>query len=117
MKNHKLYFKVYEILREIPRGKVTTYGIIAEYLGNKKMARVVGNILHVNPDGQKYPCYKVVNSKGRLAENFGLGGIEVQRARLEAEGIKVENYRVDLSKYLWDGPAENTKGNSKSGGL
>ena len=56
--------KVYEYLRTIPKGKVVTYGQIAEYLGNKKFVRIVGNILHVNPDPIKYPCYKVVNSKG-----------------------------------------------------
>ena len=45
--------KVYEFLRTIPKGKVVTYGQIAEYLGNKKLARVVGNILHNNPDKDK----------------------------------------------------------------
>ena len=56
--------KVYEFLKIIPQGKVVTYGQIAEYLGNKNLARVVGNILHNNPNEEKYPCYKVVNSKG-----------------------------------------------------
>ena len=90
---------VYQYLRVIPRGKVATYGQIAEYLGNRKLARVVGNILHVNPDPIKNPCYKVVNSKGHLAKNFGDGGIEVQRKRLEEDGIKVVDYCVDLKKY------------------
>ena len=56
--------QVYEYLRTIPQGKVVTYGQIAEYLGNKNLARVVGNILHNNPDENKYPCYKVVDSRG-----------------------------------------------------
>ena len=91
--------KVYEFLRTIPKGKVVTYGQIAEYLGNKRLARVVGNILHNNPDEKKYPCYKVVDSKGNLSNNFAFGGIEKQKEKLEKEGIIVENYKVDLEKY------------------
>ena len=91
--------EVYEFLLTIPKGKVVTYGQIAEYLGNKKLARVVGNILHNNPNEEKYPCYKVVNSKGGLSNNFAFGGIEKQKEKLEREGIVVKNYRVDLNKY------------------
>ncbi|MCQ2249274.1 MAG: MGMT family protein [Treponema sp.] len=78
----------------------TTYGQIAEHLGNKKMSRAVGNILHANPLPDYYPCYKVVNAKGLLAKNFGLG-IEEQKRRLEKDGIKVEDYRVDLEICQW----------------
>ena len=93
--------KVYNYLTRIPKGYVVTYGQIAEYLGNKKLSRVVGNILHTNPNPIKYPCYKVVNQKGYLSKNFGDGGIEVQRKRLEQDGIEVINNQVDLSKYLY----------------
>ncbi len=93
--------EVYKYLKMIPRGKVVTYGQIAEYLGNKKLCRVVGNILHNNPDPINQPCYKVVNSKGQLSKNFGDGGIEVQKQRLESDGIEVINYKVDLSKYKY----------------
>lgn len=92
--------KVYDYLRTIPKGKVVTYGQIAEHLGNKKMSRAVGNILHANPLPDYYPCYKVVNAKGLLAKNFGLG-IEEQKRRLEKDGIKVEDYRVDLEICQW----------------
>lgn len=91
--------KVYEFLRTIPNGKVVTYGQIAEYLGNKNLARVVGNILHNNIDEHKYPCYKVVNSKGNLSKNFAFGGIEKQKEKLEKDGIVVVDYKVDLNKY------------------
>ena len=91
--------KVYEFLRIIPKGKVVTYGQIAEYLGNKHLARVVGNILHNNPDEYKYPCYKVVDSKGNLSRHFAFGGIEKQKEKLEKEGIIVNGYKVDLNKY------------------
>ena len=87
--------KVYEYLLTIPKGKVVTYKQIAEYLGNPKLARAVGNILHKNPDENKYPCYKVVNSKGRLSENFAFGGIEVQKEKLESENIEIFNNCVD----------------------
>ena len=91
--------KLYDLLTEIPRGKVVTYGKLAEMLGNKSWARAVGNALHTNSDGDKYPCYKVVNSKGELSPAYAFGGIEVQKRRLEADGIKVENGKVDFKKY------------------
>lgn len=91
--------EVYKFLLKIPKGKVVTYRQIAEYLGNPNLSRVVGNILHNNPDEDKYPCYKVVNSKGELSKHFAFGGIEKQKEKLESERIEVYNYIVDLSKY------------------
>lgn len=73
MKRHIDKQIVYEYLATIPKGKVTTYGKIAEYLGNKNLARTVGNILHSNLDGEKYPCYKIVNSRGKLSEKYAFG--------------------------------------------
>jgi alkylated DNA nucleotide flippase Atl1 len=93
--------KVYEYLLTIPKDKVVTYKQVAESLGNKGLARVVGNILHKNPDGDKYPCYKVLNSKGELAEAFVFGGKSIQKERLEKDGIKVINNKVDLNLYQW----------------
>ena len=91
--------EVYDFLTRIPKGKVVTYGMIGEYLGNVHFARSVGNILHDNPDGEKYPCYKVVNGKGELSCAYAFGGIDEQKRRLEADGIVVEDYTVDLEKY------------------
>lgn len=91
--------QVYDYLLTIPYGHVATYGQIARKLGNPHLARVIGNILHANPDPVRYPCYKVVNSCGRLAPAFGDGGPAVQQARLEKEGIRVINGHVDLAKY------------------
>ena len=92
--------KVYAYLKTIPAGKVTTYGGIAEFLGNKHYARTVGNILHENPDPSRYPCHRVVSSKGRMAEHYAFGGAEAQRKRLESEGVVFEeNGTVDLKKY------------------
>ena len=91
--------QVYEFLRTIPKGKVVTYGQIAEHCGNKRAARAVGNILHNNPDGETYPCYKVVDGKGNLSEHYAFGGIEKQKEKLESDGIAVSGWRVDLKKY------------------
>ena len=59
--------RIYEILKTIPKGKVSTYGEIAKYLGNKNMARAVGNALHRNPDPETIPCHRVVNYKGEIS--------------------------------------------------
>ena len=93
--------KVYKYLTLIPKGKVVTYRQVAEYLGNRYLARYVGNVLHENPDGDKYPCYKVVNSKGYLAPSFVFGGVDEQKRRLESDGVEVVGNRVDLKKYKW----------------
>lgn len=91
--------QVLNYLLTIPKGKVVTYGQIAEAIGCPGGARAVGNALHKNPDGNRYPCYKVVNSKGELSGRFAFGGITVQQEKLEADGIKVINSYVDLAKY------------------
>lgn len=90
---------VFDYLTKIPFGKVVTYSQIARDLGNEKAARAVGNILHTNKDVKKYPCYRVVSSKGKLAENYAFGGAKGQKELLEAEGIEVRDGKVDLKKY------------------
>ena len=91
--------KLYELLTTVPRGHVITYAQLAELLGNRQWARTVGSALHKNPDGERYPCYKVVNSKGRLSRRYAFGGIDEQRHRLQAEGITVDKDTVDLNRY------------------
>ena len=88
---------------QIPYGKVATYGQIATMAGNGRAARAVGNALHINPAPDVIPCYRVVNSKGRLAPHFAFGGSDVQKELLEAEGIEVINDMVDLKKYQYRG--------------
>jgi O-6-methylguanine DNA methyltransferase len=94
--------QIWRYLRSIPKGRVVTYGQIAAYLGNPKLARAVGNALHRNPDGDKNPCYKVVSASGKLAAQYAFGGMAAQKQRLERDGILVENDRVNLSIYRWD---------------
>ena len=91
--------RIYEAVKKIPRGQVATYGQVAELAGDRKMARAVGNALHRNPDPENIPCYRVVNARGELAGEFAFGGAGKQAAILEADGIKVINGKVDLTKY------------------
>lgn len=98
-----MHHPLYQLLQEIPPGKVATYGQLAEKLGSKNLARAVGNLLHKNPDGNRFPCYKVVNRKGQLSPSYAFGGIQEQKRRLEAEGIAVVDNAVDLDRFLWDG--------------
>lgn len=92
--------QVYAFLKTIPEGKVVTYGQIALSLGNKNLARVVGNMLHQNPDPENIPCHRVVNSKGEVSVAFAFGGSDAQRKLLEKEGVIFEsNGKIDLEKY------------------
>lgn len=91
--------RIYEAVKKIPAGKVATYGHVAAMAGNPKMSRAVGNALHKNPDPENILCFRVVNSKGELSGAFAFGGENEQKKRLEADGIKVEDGRVELSRY------------------
>ena len=79
--------KVYLVVKDIPRGKVASYGSVARLVGNKSMSRQVGWALHVNPDPDNIPCHRVVFKDGSLSEAFAFGGRNAQRALLEKEGV------------------------------
>lgn len=99
----KFFEQVYENLKKVPKGKVTTYGALARICGNPRMSRQVGWALHVNPDNSVIPCHRVVNREGYLSGGFAFGGIEAQKMLLENEGIEVsEDFKVDLKKYLYE---------------
>ena len=94
--------KIYECVKQIPEGKVATYGQIALLAGNPRWARVVGYALHVNPDPSTIKCHRVVNREGRVSEAFAFGGMNMQIALLRKEGVEVsDNGYVDLKKYQW----------------
>ena len=93
--------RIYEVVKKIPKGKVATYGQVAELAGDKRMARAVGNALHKNSDPDNIPCFRVVNAKGELAGEFAFGGAGEQAKLLEADGIEVTDGRVNLEKYQW----------------
>ena len=91
--------RIYEAVKKIPYGHVATYGQVAAMAGNPKMSRAVGNALHKNPDPDNIPCYRVVNSKGELADAFVFGGVNVQAKLLANEGVEVYENKVDLKRF------------------
>lgn len=89
---------VFDIVAQIPRGCVTTYGIIAAWAGWPSHARMVGRILHYTPGAECLPCHRVVNIAGRTAP-----GWSQQRTLLEHEGVTFKsNGHVDMSRHLWE---------------
>ena len=90
--------KLEQLLLQVPKGKITTYKEIAHAM-NMKGYRFVGQLLNKNPHPEKYPCYKVVNSDGKLG-GFALGEAEKIK-RLEADGITIKKGKVvDFSSRL-----------------
>jgi len=96
----KTFFEqVYDLVKQVPAGKVVTYGQIAKKLGTRD-ARKVGWALHANKEDSGVPCHRVVNQKGGLAINFAFYGDMEQRRRLEEEGVSFsEKNLVDLKKH------------------
>lgn len=94
--------RIYEIVKQIPKGKVASYGRVAALAGNPAWSRVVGYALHVNPDPDSIPCYRVVTKDGKLSEAFAFGGINMQRELLEKDGVGfLADGRVDMDKFEW----------------
>jgi methylated-DNA-protein-cysteine methyltransferase-like protein len=102
--------RVFEVVRQVPPGRVITYGLIARLLGEPRKARQVGWAMAAGPsDGLPLAAHRVINARGELSGGPAFGGYHVQRQRLEAEGVVFEaDGRVDLERYLWlpgdDGP-------------
>jgi len=99
MKREEFYKEVYEIVKQIPKGKVTTYGTVARLLGQPQRSRMVGQALHYASFFTDAPCHRVVNSRGRLAPGWKEHG-----ALLKKEGVRIkENGYVDLKDHIWEG--------------
>lgn len=104
MHPEKLSFfeKVYEVARQIPYGRVTSYGAIAEFLGSKGSARMVGwamNACHNRPD---VPAHRVVNRHGLLTGKHHFPGTNLMQQLLESEGITIQNNQIqDFSLVFW----------------
>lgn len=95
---------IYNVVKKIPYGKVSTYGQVALLAGNPHWSRVVGYALHVNPDPERIPCYRVVNRFGRVSDAFAFGGKNRQIELLRSEGVDVnDDGIVNLRKHLWRG--------------
>ena len=91
--------RTYTITSQIPKGKVLTYKTLAK-LAEVSNPRLVGMYLHRNPY-QNIPCYRVVNSQGKVAKTYAFGGGNVQLKKLQKDGIKDKKRKIDLSIYLW----------------
>ena len=89
---------VMNIVAQIPRGKVTTYGTIAAWAGWPSHSRMVGRTLHYTPGAEQLPCHRVVNKEGRTAP-----GWLQHRPLLESEGITFKsNGHVDMQRHFWE---------------
>lgn len=98
--------KVYDVVRLIPYGRVTSYGVIANYLGAKRSARMVGYAMN-SSHGKDVPAHRVVNRKGLLTGKHHFEGTNLMQQLLENEGITViDNQIQDLDSVIWD-PAKH----------
>jgi methylated-DNA-protein-cysteine methyltransferase-like protein len=97
------HLQIWEAVRCIPKGKVSTYGGIARLSGNVGQARLVGYALHALPSGSDVPWHRVINSQGRVSFRKKGGSHERQRLLLRKEGIVFEGEKVDLSRFGWPG--------------
>jgi len=100
-KSSDFYSRVYELVRCIPIGKVTTYGIIAEFLGSKGSSRMVGWALNAVIDRIDIPCHRVVNRLGELSGKMHFDHPMQMKDRLLEENITFIGETVDLPKHLW----------------
>jgi len=93
--------RVIALIKTIPRGKVTTYGLIAAAAGNQCGARQVARLLHSSADKYRLPWQRVVNIKGRIPPRLSMGHVE-QRQLLELEGIEFgDDDSIDFARFLW----------------
>ena len=101
MKNATFSQRIIEVVKRIPKGKVATYGQIADLGGNHRAARQVVRVLHSSSKKEGLPWHRVINSKGKISLKPGQG-FELQISLLEAEGITLdEDGIIDLNTYLW----------------
>ena len=101
--NENFFERVYEIVRQIPEGKVTSYGAIAKALGAARSARMVGWAMNASHNLDDVPAHRVVNRIGMLSGKHHFEGTNLMQQLLENEGIKVvENQIIDFEKHFWE---------------
>jgi methylated-DNA-protein-cysteine methyltransferase-like protein len=98
------FFKVYEVVKKIPYGRVTSYGAIARYLGTAGSSRMVGWAMNSSHNSlQSIPAHRVVNRNGLLTGKRHFGGTNIMQQLLESEGVKIENDRItNFTEVFWD---------------
>ena len=95
--------KVYAVVKQIPYGRVSTYGAIANYLGSKKSARVVGWAMNESHQKKNIPAHRVVNRVGLLTGKKHLFGINLMKQLLENEGMIIDNNQIkNFNNFFWD---------------
>ena len=104
MEREGFFDRVYEVVRQVPAGRVVSYGQVAALVGEPRKARFVGFAMHASPGmAGGVPCHRVVFKDGSLAPGFAFGGPDVQREMLEAEGVLFRpNGKVDMRKCAWE---------------
>lgn len=102
MKSENFFDRVYAIVKQIPAGKVTSYGAIAKALGTAKSARMVGWAMNASHNLQNIPAHRVVNQKGLLTGKHHFDGTNLMQQLLENEGIEViDNQIQNFEKHFW----------------
>lgn len=105
MSSSDFYEKVYEVVRQVPYGRVTSYGAIARYLGAARSSRMVGYAMNMSHT-KDVPAHRVVNRMGVLTGKHHFPGINLMQQLLENEGIVVVDDQVkDFDRFFWD-PSE-----------
>jgi len=102
MDNDNFFERVYKVVRQIPYGKVTSYGAIAKVLGSAQSARMVGWAMNASHNMEDIPAHRVVNRKGLLTGKHHFDGTSLMQQLLENEGIEVVDHQiVDFEKHFW----------------
>ena len=98
----KRYELIWSVVRRIPKGRVATYGQIAELAGLEGHARQVGYALHNLPEASHVPWHRVINARGEISPRSAGDSHELQRMLLEGEGVEIDpRGRIDLKQFRW----------------
>lgn len=106
-KSKDFFADVFDVVREIPKGKVTSYGAIAKYLGAPRSSRMVGWAMNASHQQKNIPAHRVVNRNGLLTGKMHFPTPDLMQKRLEKEGIEVKNDQIqNFTKHFWDPSVE-----------
>lgn len=103
MSSEELKAMIWQQIAVIPMGKVATYGQIATLCGYPGYARYVGSVLKQLPHGTLLPWQRVINAKGEIVFPPGSHAYQIQRTRLEQEGVEFRGNKISLRRYQWNG--------------
>lgn len=104
MPSESFFQRVYELVRQVPKGRVASYGQIAAMVDQPRKARFVGFAMHQSPGmAGGVPCHRIVFKDGSLTSGFAFGGADVQRQMLKDEGVTfLPDGRVDMGRCRWE---------------